>query len=1783
MDMNKNVMRPIGNDQVAMLLKAQSQNVCKSSVIPSSINGNPKSAVAVSSDNIPLENQPKYSSAMKFDMYKQKEQSQGAQPFCKKVESCSKLANQVNNLHQTESKVSDVKNDLVKAGESKMKNLTKSVMFSTKTRKPLITSSSQTPTTSSNSLAPRFKSKCLTERSSEAPRKNETYLSKNVTQCLTGVNGHQVIQRPQIPMLPSSSRGTNGNKQAAVTAAQVSNKVQMHQSDKTSVTSAININQHIFPKQVITRVAMSNPQIINDYSLSSSLNTIISKLRSEKNDRKPKLRTSLNQDSARIKIRRSKANDFSSKKVEDINVIQSLQMCSVSSTFTIAKPPLLAEKVKQTETTDYYGVPKLSTKVERNQDTLNKASLPENVIVKQCKPNTVKNDIETSDQVRQALLAIGETNEQTQQRHFAKNCINDSISKSNATSDSLGCVCQMNESLASQLTLSESVANILSVCTCSPLPVQHIMDSSLNQKSNKSHVISNIQMTKHDLPRPRVDNKSRLDNEIENAYKEEIVSPLVTSRLVNNKGNVNKEEILSPHLSGSTISNGLYVNKSPQSSNSGLRPQNLSADLKDCASEHRMQPVDGADHKNQITIKRRMSDAAEDAYVSPKFGIISNSQVDFLSRSECQKDQNQKSERNYTKNSVRKSRKKGHQISDSFSVAKAPSLDTPVSLQNKNVQVIVPSKEFINVNRTFENNNSNLIKSRKNVVKPEIMQAVKEKNRRKSPIIVIKDDLPKNSAPLKVNEGVNCGNQVMLNSCQQILSTIAPLFKAAVADIICSTTSSTSVSHQTVTTVHSLQDNLKVSTKKYFDKSVSAVQRNVLLTSISSDISSKDPEIKIIKPNSIDTAISISKGSVKHGNKKSLQTSTSKSLFPRDNEKSTCVQHTKEKSHKIVQPKSPVYVLAKTFSSPTTPPITLIQSTISSNMSSATGSPLFQSYQYLKVVPMSKAGSKITLSNPTTTVYMLINPSTQTVDSQRQIFLQTVAVQQPLEKKNTKVHQGMATERVDTIKTPLPSVLSSKLIISNALTSSSPVSSNLNLSVNATGVINPKIQISSSQSTSTHTTQDLKINQEATNTSSSVSEKGHSPVSCFSSSTKLSLNMPPLSKINIASANLDTFATLSNLTSFNQHPKSKISSPSSEGKANSSSGYDMSLVNLVNFSVPPSQCHNYCTTIPKSLSISHSNDQNSTRKSEIGKKLGSAKQWSSKFVEPKLGVPVQKKLYPIRCKGAARVNGLLPYTRVTSVIYDPNGTIVSNKNNDLPVIAEVKSLAKMDKKILEKEDVHTTVSAGSSNIKLDIDYDVDDVCSASDELFHVAMISKSGDSIGATTMSKGNAKNTVADTIGIVRVDTKNREPSNMNIADVTRTKRNNLCTYPNKVVFGEVRRSKRYSKNITNTDESYFNEHQNHFQDPKLANEISRTVFALERLFQTTRKRTLANSKLTLIMKSLRELKSELENQRSKQKYYMIGLSKGLKEAEQKKLETPAEVGLSPAQRLMQKFSLKKVTSSTVALSNETKTEETQNSIKQMEPPKTVVKKPKTFKEILEEQRKRKQQRMLLEGIAKPKSPDKHLKKNPKSPKNEKSPNLLKTHKKEETSPEITAKPTLRKKLSPKTLSPDKGSHHLKLQKPSAEQRATKPITQITQKDDPLAEKYDSKLVLSSPNQSATGSVRKEEKNFKVLDWENSYFRGKRRTCTRRFNPKDPFNSLNKSNEEADIQKAIELSLRTAENERKRVLEEQQSLAAVRPDTKKRRFNREVAQLTDTHWNESGLRGIFPSFLFLY
>ena len=1773
MDMNKNVMRPIGNDQVAMLLKAQNQNVCKSSVIPSSIHGNPKSVVAISSDNIPLENPPKYSSSTKFDMNKHKEQSQRAQPFCKKVESCSKLANQFNNLHQTESKVPDVKNDFVKAGESKMKKLTKPAIFSTKTpkssSKSLVTSSSEALRTSSNSLAPRFKLKCLTKRSSEAPRKNEANLSKNVMQFLTSINGHQVNQRLQIPMPPNSSNVTNGDKQAAMTEAQVSNKVQMPQNDKTSVTSVISINQHIFPKQIIAGVAMSSSQIINDYSLSSSLNTILSKLQSEKKVRKPKLRTNLNQESARTKIKRSKANGFGSKKVgKDINVTQSLKICSVSSTFTSAKPPLFAEKIKQTETTDFYGVRKLSIKAERNQDTLDKPSSAESVIVKQCKPNTVNNDTETNDQVRLALLAIGETNVKAQQTNFAKNCINDSILKNNATSESLGSVCQMNESLTSHVTLSKSAANILSACSCSQLPAQHTMNSSLNQKSNKSHEISNIQMTKHDLSRPHTDQKSRLDNKIENAYKEEIVSPLVTSRLVNN-------------LSGSTISNGLYGNKSPQTSNSCSPPQNLNADLKACASENLMSLIDGADYKNQITIKRQISNATEDAFVSPKSGVINNSQVDFSSRTECQKEEDQESERNYNKNSVRKVRMKGHQISDSFSIAKAPSLGTSVSSRNKNAQVIVPSKEFINVTRTFENNNSNLIKTRTNVVKPEIVQAAKEKNRRKSPIIVIKDDLPKNSAPLKANEGVNCGSQVMLNTHQQILSTITPLFKAAVADIICSTTSSPSVSHQTLTTVHSLQDNHKVSKrqKKYFDKSVSAAQKNVLLTSISSDISSKDPEIKIIKPNSIDTAISISNDCVKHGNKKLLQTSTSKSSFQRDNKKSTFVQHTKEKSQKIVQPKSPVYVLAKTFSSPTTPPVTLIQSTISSSISSAAGSPLFQSYQYLKVVPLSKAGSKITLSNPTTTVYMLINPSTQTIDSQRQIFLQTVAVPKPLEKKNTKFHQGMATERVDTIKTPLPSVLSSKLIISNTLTSSSPVSSNSNLPVNATGIINPKIQISSSQSTLTHTAQDLKISQEVTNTSSAISEKDHSSASCFSSSTTLSLNMPPLSKINTPSANLDSFSSLSNSTSFNQHPKSKILSPGSEGKVNSSSGYGISLVN---FSVPPSQCHNYCSTIPKSLSISYSNDQNSTRKSVIGKKLGSAKQWSSKFVEPKLGVPVQKKLYPIRCKGAARVNGLLPYTRVTSIIYDPNGTIVSNKNNDLPIIAEVKSLAKMDKNIPEKEGMRSTVSAGSSNIKVDIDCDVANVCSASEEPFSVAMVSKSRDSIGATSINKLNSKNTVTDTIGIVRVDTKNREPSSVNITDVTKAKRNNLCTYSNKLVFGEVRRSKRYSKNITNTDESFFNEHQSHSQDPKLANEISRMVFALERLFQTTRKRTLANSKLTLIMKSLRELKSELENQRSKQKYYMIGLSKGLKEAEQKKLETPAEVGLSPAQRLMQKFSLKKVTS-TVELSNETKTEETQNSIKQMEPLKTVVKKPKTFKEILEEQRKRKQQRMLLEGIAKPKSPDKHLKKNPKSPKNEKSPNLLKTDKNEETSPEITSKPTLRKKFSSRALSPNKGNHHLELQTPSTEQGAAKPITQITQKDDPLAEKHDSESVISSPNQSATGSVKKEERNLKVLDWENSYSRGKRRTCTRRFNPKDPFNSFNKSNEEADIQKAIELSLRTAENERKRVLEDQQSLAAVRLDTKKRKFNREVAQLTDTHWNESGLRGTIPNFHFLY
>ena len=1765
MDVNKNVMRPIDNDQVAMLLKAASQNVCKSSIIPSSINGNPKSAVAISSDNIPPENPLKYSSSTKFDMNKYKEQSQSAQPFCKKSESCPKLANQVNNLHQTEINVSDVKNDLDKAGENRMKNLTKPAIFSTKTpkssSKSLITSS---PTTSSNSLASRFKIKCLSKNSSEAPSKNEAYLSKNVMQFLTSINGHQVNQRLQTPMSPNSSKVTNGGNQAAMTEAQVSVKVQMLQSDKTSVTPAPNVNQHIFPKQVAARVAVSNPQIINDYSLSSSLNTILSKLQSEKKARKPKLSTNLNEDIARMKIKRSKGNSFGSKIVrKDINVTQSLKNCSVSSTFTIAKPPLLAEKVKQTETTNYYSVPKLSTKAERNQDTLDKPSLAESEIIKQCKPNIVNDGTKTTDQVRQALLAIGETDGKTHQSNSVKSCINDSISKNNATSDFLGSMCQMNEPLTSQVTLSKSAANILSVCTCSPLPVQHT-NSSLNQKSNKSHVISNIQMTKHDQSRPDADNQSRLDNKTENAHKGGIVSPLVTSRLVNNKRNAIIDEILSPHLSGSIISNRLYGDKSPQISNSDLHPQNLNADLKPFTSENGIPLVHGAEHKNQITIKRHISNETEDAFVPPKFGVINNSQVDFSSRKECQKEGNQESQKYCTENSVKKIRMEGHQISDSFSLAKAPSWGTSVSSQKKNVQVIVPSKEFINVTRTFENNNSNLIISRKNVIKPDIIQAAIEKNRRKSPIIVIKDDLPKNSALLKANEGVNCGNQVMLNTRQQILSTITPLFKAAVADIICNTTSSPSVSYQTITTVHSLRDKPKVSKQlnKCSDMSVSAVQKNMLLTSISSDFSSKDPEIKIMKPNSIDTAITISNDS------------TPKNSFQKDNIKSNFLQYAKEKSQKIIQPKSPVYVLAKTFSSPTTPPVTLIQSTIPSSISSATGSPLFQSYQYLKVVPLSKAGSKITLSNPTTTVYMLINPSTQTIDSQRQIFLQTVAVPKPLEKKNTKFHQGLTNERVNT---PLPSVLSSKLIISNTLTSPSPVSSNSNLPVNATGVINPKIQISSSHSTSTDTAQDLKISQEVTNVSSAISEKDHSLVRRFSSSTTLSLNMPPLAKISTTSANLDTFTSLSNLTSFNQHSKSKISSPDSERKVDSSSGYDISLVN---FSVPPSQCHNYCTTIPKSLSISYSNDQNSAIKSLIGKKLGSTKRWSSKFVEPKLGVPVQKKLYPIRCKGAARVNGLLPYTRVTSVIYDPNGTIVSNQNNDLPVIAEVKSLAKMDKKISEKEDVYNTVSTGSSNIKVDIDYDVDNVCSALDEPFNAAMVSKSGDSIGATSINKLNSKNTATDSIGIVRVDTMNREPSNVNITDATKAKRNNLYTYPNKVAFSEVRRSKRYSKNITNTDESLPSEHQNHSQDPKLASEISRTVFALERLFQTTRKRTLANSKLTLVMKSLKELKSELENQRSKQKYYMIGLSKGLKETEQKKLEAPAEVALSPAERLMQKFSLRKVTS-TVALSNETKTEETQNSVKQVEPPKTVVKKPKTFKEILEEQRKRKQQRMLLEGITKAKSPDKHVKKNPKSPKNEKSPNFLKTDKKEETSPEISSKPTLRRKFSTRIVSSDKCNHHLELQEPSTEQGATKPVTQITQKDAPIEEKHDSKSVISSPNQSATGSVKKDERDLKVLDWENNYSRGKRRTCTRRFNPKDPFNSLNKSNEEADIQKAIELSLRTAENERKRVLEDQKSLATVPADMKKRKFNREVAQLTDTHWNESGLRGILPNFHF--
>ena len=382
-----------------------------------------------------------------------------------------------------------------------------------------------------------------------------------------------------------------------------------------------------------------------------------------------------------------------------------------------------------------------------------------------------------------------------------------------------------------------------------------------------------------------------------------------------------------------------------------------------------------------------------------------------------------------------------------------------------------------------------------------------------------------------------------------------------------------------------------------------------------------------------------------------------------------------------------------------------------------------------------------------------------------------------------------------------------------------------------------------------------------------------------------------------------------------------------------------------------------------------------------------------------------KPLLPINdSSGCARTNGLKPYERVET-IYETSSCLVSPDTTDrtqMPVITGYKSLAVVPTQTKHPlTSISLTVSAQSNNsnsatlkttnaaqaktvslISLS-NILIPNVTTPGGEGKHLTVQSTQTNLQKSTvidlTLEEDDAPNTIAqvpkDTVGIIRTDcrdptvntgkklSKNKSNTDQTLAflDACLKVSNVHSSTDNDPSFPVVSALDSMPMPKTRRDvkhESLKVPLKSSPELPTSLDKISRTLFALDRLSRNLKYRDTQHKKVQCI-ENLRELRDVLIIERNKQRLWMDERLYNFRQIAKNTPIVDNDNDKTPAQRLMEKFSLTKYTSLNTDKDSEVSTQkESRSSSSEVS---RTKEKPKTFQEILEQQRQRKKMKQTV------------------------------------------------------------------------------------------------------------------------------------------------------------------------------------------------------------------------------
>jgi len=605
-----------------------------------------------------------------------------------------------------------------------------------------------------------------------------------------------------------------------------------------------------------------------------------------------------------------------------------------------------------------------------------------------------------------------------------------------------------------------------------------------------------------------------------------------------------------------------------------------------------------------------------------------------------------------------------------------------------------------------------------------------------------------------------------------------------------------------------------------------------------------------------------------------------------------------------------------------------------------------------------------------------------------------------------------------------------------------------------------------------------------------------------------------------------------------------------------------------------------------------------------------------------------KVFLPIRTIGCARANGIRPYKRADTIILQNPSLVTTHSNDVLPIVTDYKSLATPVTTVPSEDQKNLTAMPKLTSFVNNV---MHDVAIPSWENFS-NQIHVQRQETPMPTLHKEVKKTTAFPSKNPTIIDLTS-DDENEPVPNATNCKPANQLQTTNckpaaadsltkKDVLSETiekvrQRTGSQGSEIPKVTKLLKSRHIPEAEAVEIdlrtspvldtVNSISRTLFALDRLYRQRRFMHSDLSQFERCVAHLRELSASLHDERERQKEFMDANLERWKRPPTARLNAlKSEVDSTPAQRLIEKFSLKVRRSSTLK-SPTTPTNGSKEFLVHATPfqnsgPPVISKETelkferrRTFQQILKAHKDRKKRQRVAEKSVSATSSKKGLKvwiklTSPtsssyasKRPLKGKSPITT-------TYSSTIYKPQQRKypldlppelPLAVTTSLPVSISRNLHTQAGSSRQKKRVkygPNTDFLLKEAPNATSTatSSKNIVNPPFDKKAKPLTltdssEEDLLAKIFSKKTST---RTRHAPRKFsNPKDPYYS---SSDDLALQKALALSIKTANEERRRTpaepyhhrLDQQEDLSSA---NKKKKG--EVEQLVDTYWNESWLK----------